>query len=48
MGLSDEKENPSLPAMPYGFPTSSQRSLNYCKFFFSLTQEVVIMIHRLY
>ncbi|KAM3723478.1 PAN2-PAN3 deadenylation complex subunit [Dirofilaria immitis] len=29
MGLSDEKENPSLSAMPYGFPTSSQRSLNY-------------------
>uniref|UniRef100_A0A8R1U201 PAN2-PAN3 deadenylation complex subunit PAN3 n=1 Tax=Onchocerca volvulus TaxID=6282 RepID=A0A8R1U201_ONCVO len=29
MGLSDEKDNPSLSAMPYGFPSSSQRSLNY-------------------
>ncbi|KAL4003096.1 hypothetical protein ACH3XW_6200 [Acanthocheilonema viteae] len=42
MGLSDEKENPSLSAMPYGFPTSSQRSLNYSNVTQALTASPIM------
>ncbi|KAK6101600.1 hypothetical protein QQG55_5220 [Brugia pahangi] len=42
MGLSDEKENPSLSVMPYGFPTSSQRSLNYSNVTQALTTSPII------
>uniref|UniRef100_A0A915PZS7 PAN2-PAN3 deadenylation complex subunit PAN3 n=1 Tax=Setaria digitata TaxID=48799 RepID=A0A915PZS7_9BILA len=42
MGLNDEKENPSLSAMPYGFPTSSQRSLNYSNVTQALTASPIM------
>uniref|UniRef100_A0A1I8E9F2 PAN2-PAN3 deadenylation complex subunit PAN3 n=1 Tax=Wuchereria bancrofti TaxID=6293 RepID=A0A1I8E9F2_WUCBA len=42
MGLSDEKENPSLSAIPYGFPTSSQRSLNYSNVTQALTTSPIM------
>ncbi|VDM96103.1 unnamed protein product [Thelazia callipaeda] len=29
MGLTDEKDNSTLSTMPFGFPTSSQRSMSY-------------------
>uniref|UniRef100_A0A0R3RFT7 PAN2-PAN3 deadenylation complex subunit PAN3 n=1 Tax=Elaeophora elaphi TaxID=1147741 RepID=A0A0R3RFT7_9BILA len=42
MGLSDEKENPTLSAIPYGFPTSSQRSLNYSNVTQALTSSPIM------